>query len=98
MSAYKLTDGSKLNLILKREAALSGTTANSDNQSRHGSPVESIPAKKSTLEEELSKHLRKHFKSEADTKKVISTFMAVSFFFQFLIFNKHGHLEGAIQS
>jgi len=77
LSAYKLTDGSKLNLILKREAALSGTTANSDNQSRHGSPVESIPSKKSTLEEELSKHLRKHFKSEADTKKVISTFMAV---------------------
>ena len=84
LSAYKLADGSKLNLILKREAApASAATTNSENGTgnRQNSPAPAavIPSKKATLEEELAKHLRKHFKSEADTKKVISTFMAVSF-------------------
>ena len=82
LSAYKLADGSKLNLILKREAGpVSPATTNSGTGSRQNSPApaELIPSKKATLEEELAKHLRKHFKSEADTKKVISTFMAVRF-------------------
>ena len=82
LSAYKLADGSKLNLILKREAApVSPATTNSGTGNRQNSPApaELIPSKKATLEEELAKHLRKHFKSEADTKKVISTFMAVRF-------------------
>jgi len=78
LSAYKLADGSKLNLILKREAA---PTTNSEtgtgNRQNSPAPAELIPSKKATLEEELAKHLRKHFKSEADTKKVISTFMAI---------------------
>ena len=86
LSAYKLADGSKLNLILKREAApASAATTNSETvtgnrqNSPAPAPAKVIPSKKATLEEELAKHLRKHFKSEADTKKVISTFMAVSF-------------------
>ena len=77
LSSYKLTDGSKLNLILKRDAAVASSTTNSGS-SRQNSPAESISSKEATFEEELAKHLRKHFKSEADTKKVISTFMAVS--------------------
>jgi len=82
LSAYKLADGSKLNLILKREAApASAATTNSEtgtgNRQNSPAPAKVIPSKKATLEEELAKHLRKHFKSEADTKKVISTFMAI---------------------
>jgi len=78
LSAYKLTDGSKLNLILKREAALASSTTNSESSHQSSpAPAESITPKVVTLEEELSNHLRKHFKSEADTKKVISTFMTI---------------------
>jgi len=75
LSAYKLTDGSKLNLILKREAAIASSTTNSGtSQQNSPAPPES---KEVTLEEELANHLRKHFKSEADTKKVITTFMTI---------------------
>jgi len=77
LSSYKLTDGSKLNLILKRDAAVASSTTNSGSSRQNSPAAESISSKEATFEEELAKHLRKHFKSEADTKKVISTFMAV---------------------
>lgn len=78
LSAYKLTDGSKLNLILKREAAIGSSTTKSESSPRSSpAPVESVTPKVVTLEEELLNRLRKHFKSEADTKKVISTFMTI---------------------
>lgn len=76
LSAYKLTDGSKLNLVLKREAITPTTTSGPSRQkaqvfqSKEAVKIES-------LEEELAKHLRKHFMSEADTKKVIAIFMTV---------------------
>ena len=54
LSAYKLTDGSKLNLILKREAAIASSTTKSESSPRSSpAPVESVTPKVVTLEEEL---------------------------------------------
>jgi len=58
-------------------AAVASSTINSGSSRQNSPAAESISSKEATFEEELAKHLRKHFKSEADTKKVISTFMAV---------------------
>ena len=77
MSAYKLTDGSKLNLVLKREA-VTPTTNSGPSRQNYRPTADEIAV--GTLEEELTKTLRKHFKSDADAKKVIATFMSVSFF------------------
>jgi len=73
LSAYKLTDGSKLNLVLKREAVT--PTTNSGPSRQNYRPTNEISV--GTLDEELVKALRKHFKSDADTKKVIATFMSI---------------------
>ena len=75
LSAYKLTDGSKLNLVLKREAVTPTTNSGPSRQNYRPTSDESNVG---TLQEELVKSLRKHFKSDADTEKVIANFMSVS--------------------
>jgi len=73
LSAYKLTDGSKLNLILKREAITPTTNSGPSPQSIRPSEAQKVLP----VEEELSKHLLKHFKNESDAKKVAASFMSV---------------------
>ena len=71
LSAYQLTDGSKLNLILKREAAT--PTTKSGPSAQNPRSVENF----GTPEEELFKALRKHFANDAETRRVVATFMTV---------------------
>jgi len=71
LSAYQLTDGSKLNLILKREAAT--PTTKSGPSAQNPRSVENF----GTPEEELFKTLRKHFANDAETRRVVATFMTI---------------------
>ncbi len=69
LGAYSLVDGSKLNLIVKREATT--TAASVPKLKPEDSSVEG-------LDEVLLKSIRKHFRTEAEAKKVVSVFMTVS--------------------
>lgn len=71
LSAYKLTDGSKLNLVVKREATPTGTSPQPQTQKPSRNNETNL-----NLEEELFKSLRKHFKSDEDTTKVVVRFKA----------------------
>merc|ERR1711976_83831 len=71
LSAYQLTDGSKLNLILKREAAT--PTTKSGPSAQNPRSVEKV----GPPEEELFKTLRKHFANDAETRRVVATFMTI---------------------
>jgi len=73
LSAYQLTDGSKLNLILKREAASPGSAAPATRQNC-GKDKEEVTG---TLEEELFKSLRKHFKNDVDTKTIVHEILKI---------------------
>ncbi len=75
LSEYKLTDGSKINLVVKREAATSTHPATSTKQPT--TEAEAVDEPDLLVEEELFKVLRKHFKSDADTKKVVASFKQV---------------------
>jgi len=82
LSAYQLTDGSKLNLILKREAKPPTTVSGPSPQNIRPSGAEQQQQQQQqqnilSIEEELAKHLKKHFKSEADAQKVLTSFMTV---------------------
>ena len=72
LSAYQLTDGSKLNLILKREAG-TPTPGSAPDKQNCGKEEEHV----GTFEEELFKSLRKHFKSDIDTKAVVNETLKV---------------------
>ena len=72
LSAYQLQDGSKLNLILKREAATSTAGSGPSNK-----PSSKGKENVGSLEEELYRSLRKHFKSDIDTKTVVSEILRV---------------------
>ena len=72
LSAYKITDGAKLNLILKREAATPTTKSGPSAQNPRSVDKVGPP------EEELFKTLRKHFATDTETKRVVTTFMTVS--------------------
>ena len=74
MSAYQLTDGSKLNLILKREAATPTPGSAPATRQNCGKDKEEITG---TLEEELFNSLRKHFKNDVDTKTVVHEILKV---------------------
>ena len=85
LSAYQLKDGSKLNLILKREAATPTPGSGPSNK-----PCSKENENVGSLEEELYRSLRKHFKSDIDTKTVVSEilrviFQLISFTIPFLI-------------
>ena len=73
LSAYQLKDGSKLNLILKREAATPTPGSGPSNK-----PCSKENENVGSLEEELYRSLRKHFKSDIDTKTVVSEILRVS--------------------
>lgn len=83
LSAYKLTDGSKINLVVKREAAVSTAVPNRQNFRVEEDQVVDV----GTLEEELFKSLRKHFRNDADTTKVVTVFVNVSIAAAFECFN-----------
>lgn len=72
LSAYQLKDGSKLNLILKREAG-TPTPGSGPASKPCGKEEEGV----GTLEEELYKSLRKHFKSDIDTKTVVNEILKI---------------------
>ena len=74
LSAYQLKDGSKLNLILKREAATPTPGSGPSNK-----PCSKENENVGSLEEELYRSLRKHFKSDIDTKTVVSEILRVIF-------------------
>ena len=75
LSAYQLKDGSKLNLILKREAATPTPGSGPSNK-----PCSKENENVGSLEEELYRSLRKHFKSDIDTKTVVSEILRVIFY------------------
>ena len=78
LSAYQLTDGSKLNLILKREAG-TPTPGSAPDKQNCGKEEEHV----GTFEEELFKSLRKHFKSDIDTKAVVNETLKVKIQWKF---------------
>lgn len=69
LDAYKLNDGAKLHLMLKdhKTAISSSDTASSTKKAAATAAVAS-------LEEELSRSLRKHFRSEEEAKRVARAF------------------------
>ncbi len=75
LSEYKLTDGSKINLVVKREATSAEQPPAGSTKQQTPPKVEDEP--QALLEEELFKVLRKHFKSDNDTKKVVKSFKQV---------------------
>lgn len=75
LSSYNIKDGAKLNLILKREAATPTTKSGPSAQNPR-----SVDNKFGPPEEELFKILRKHFANDAETKRVVATFMTASRF------------------
>ena len=77
MSEYKLTDGSKINLVVKREASSTAQPPAGSTKQQTPPKVEDEP--QVLVEEELFKVLRKHFKSDNDTKKVVTTFKQVRY-------------------
>jgi hypothetical protein len=75
LSAYQLTDGSKLSLILKREAATPSPGSAPATRQNCGKDKEEVIT--GTLEEELFNSLRKHFKNDVDTKTVVHEILKI---------------------
>lgn len=72
MSNYSVLDGSKLHLMLK---AKEGSSEAAQRASSSGSSKKSSPKK--TIDEVLFSALRKHFRTEEETKLVLVAFKKV---------------------
>lgn len=72
LSLYKLTEGSKLHCMIKKESTPSGRT-----HSLEGSTTEKKQADNNSVDHLLYMALRRYFETDADTRKVVAAFKQV---------------------